>query len=213
MSETDNAATELTTQYATQVAGDLERNLKEQERVSGEIAALQEQLAALQEDRTILLNIQQALGVTPAPRKPAAGPVAATVPPPRTKTATKASQSKRTRAKSAAPSRKPAAKKTSSRKTPDKATGSESARPTLVDVVRGHLAAQSEPRSAAEIAAALGQEHPERAIKTTVVRSTLEGLVAKNQARRTKQGSSVFYTAPEAAEPAPEGETGQAQPA
>lgn len=38
----------------------------------------------------------------------------------------------------------------------------------------------------------------------TVVRSTLEGLVARNQAQRSKQGTSVFYTAPEASTPSAE---------
>ncbi|WP_324606211.1 BlaI/MecI/CopY family transcriptional regulator [Streptomyces sp. NRRL B-24720] len=56
-------------------------------------------------------------------------------------------------------------------------------------------AEESEPRSATEISAALTQDHPDRGVKTTVVRTTLEGLVAKSQAQRTKQGSSVFYTA------------------
>jgi predicted transcriptional regulator len=74
------------------------------------------------------------------------------------------------------------------------------AQPTLVELVRSHLTEQSEPHSAAEVATALDKAHPERGIKTTVVRTTLEGLVAKNQAQRTKQGSSVFYTAPSAAE-------------
>ena len=40
-------------------------------------------------------------------------------------------------------------------------------------------------------------------MRTTVVRNTLEGLVAKQQAQRTKQGSSVYYTAVGAPEPAP----------
>lgn len=35
-----------------------------------------------------------------------------------------------------------------------------------------------------------------------MVRNTLEGLVAKRQAQRTKQGSSVYYTAVGAPEPA-----------
>ncbi|MFE7169689.1 hypothetical protein [Streptomyces sp. NPDC057616] len=61
--------------------------------------------------------------------------------------------------------------------------------------MREHLAGQSESRSAAENTTALGQQHPERTIKTTVARTTLEALVAKNQAQRTKQGSSVFNTA------------------
>ncbi|UIX35698.1 hypothetical protein [Streptomyces sp. GQFP] len=34
------------------------------------------------------------------------------------------------------------------------------------------------------------------------MRTTLEGLVAKSHAHRTKQGSSVFYTAAAAPEPA-----------
>jgi len=42
---------------------------------------------------------------------------------------------------------------------------------------------------------ALTQAHPDRTIKTTVVRTTVEGLVARSHAHRTKQGSSVFYTA------------------
>ncbi|MER7490789.1 hypothetical protein ABTY20_33900, partial [Streptomyces sp. NPDC126497] len=71
--------------------------------------------------------------------------------------------------------------------------------PKLVELVRRHLGEQSEPRSAAEVADALGRAHPGRTVKTTVVRSTLEGLVARNQAQRTKQGSSVFYTAPDGA--------------
>ncbi|MGW2620129.1 hypothetical protein [Streptomyces sp. NPDC001500] len=87
------------------------------------------------------------------------------------------------------------AKKDSERKEAAKPSG-----PTLVDLVRDHLARQSEPRSAAEIATALGETHPERTVKTTVVRTTLEGLVAKTQAQRTKQGSSVFYTAADASE-------------
>lgn len=88
------------------------------------------------------------------------------------------------------------------RKAPAKAA--ESARgdaPKLVDLVRRHLDEQKEPRSAAEVATALGQAHPGRTIKVTVVRSTLEGLVARNQAQRSKQGTSVFYTAPDGSTP------------
>ncbi|MGI5041680.1 hypothetical protein ACM9HB_35195, partial [Streptomyces sp. JAC128] len=49
---------------------------------------------------------------------------------------------------------------------------------------------------------ALGQAHPDRNIKTTVVRTTVEGLVAKSHAQRTKQGSSVYYTTTNTPEPA-----------
>ncbi|MGW3554246.1 hypothetical protein ACWDLL_25820 [Streptomyces griseoincarnatus] len=109
-------------------------------------------------------------------------------------------------------SRKPAtpkpAGKASAVKAPRKSTAkaAESARgdaPKLVDLVRRHLDEQKEPRSAAEVATALDQAHPGRTIKVTVVRSTLEGLVARSQAQRSKQGTSVFYTAPDGATPAP----------
>ncbi|MEU9481800.1 hypothetical protein [Streptomyces sp. NPDC048191] len=189
--------TELTSQYAAQVTSDLERNAKEQERLSAEIAALQEQLAALQQDHSVLVQVQQVLGLSPAPVQPTAGSNGAAVPAQRKKASAEPGPGKRTRAKKAAgtqdstTSKKPAAKKPNNR-----AAAAKTAQPTLVELVRSHLTEQSEPRSAAEVAGTLGQAHPERGIKTTVVRTTLEGLVAKNQAQRTKQGSSVFYTAP-----------------
>ncbi|MER6067148.1 hypothetical protein ABT167_39750 [Streptomyces sp. NPDC001792] len=65
--------------------------------------------------------------------------------------------------------------------------------PTLVALIRRYLAEQSEPCSAAEVATALSEAHPDRVIKTTVVRTTLEGLVARSSAQRLKQGHSVFY--------------------
>ncbi|MGW3141472.1 hypothetical protein [Streptomyces sp. NPDC001139] len=92
------------------------------------------------------------------------------------------------------------ARKRTGKKGPAKTLAASSTTPTLVDLVREHLAGQSEPRSATEITAALEQQHSERTVKTTVVRTTLEGLVARNQAQRTKQGVSVFYTALEMAE-------------
>lgn len=198
MSETTAETTELTSQYSAQVAGDLERNLKEQERLSGEIEVLQAQLAALRHDHTVLVNIQQALGIPTPAAAPAVEPVA-TVPAPRRKAAPASGAAEQTKAKKpAVAAQKRTGKKSDAAKAP--------AAPTLVILVREHLAGQSEPRSAAEIATVLGQQHPERAIKTTVVRTTLEGLVAKNQAQRTKQGSSVFYTAPDSAKPAADDE-------
>ncbi|MEV7209140.1 MULTISPECIES: hypothetical protein [unclassified Streptomyces] len=251
MSEsTMQSATELASQYSTQVNDDLERNVKEQERVSTEITALQQQLAALQHDHALLVNMQQALGITSPPQSPAAPEPAAgtaTVPAPRGGTAAQSAKGGRTRSKRAttAPKRaaapkpgakkasKPAAKKAtrstttttakpaaeapaktttkpvtkSTAKQPPKAAGKSAAqkapgRPTLVELVREHLAGQREPRSAAEVTAALGEAHSGRAVKTTVVRTTLEGLVAKNQAQRTKQGTSVYYSATEAPAPA-----------
>ncbi|MFE4422043.1 hypothetical protein [Streptomyces sp. NPDC056817] len=203
MSETTAVGTELTSQYAAQVTSDLERNAKEQERISAEIAALQEQLAALQHDHSVLVNVQQVLGTAPASVQPAAEPDGAAVPTPRKKTSPEPRAGKRTRAKKAAgtegatTSKKSAAEKPTDKNAATKASPSQ---PTLVELVRSLLTEQSEPRSAAEVATALDKAHPERRIKTTVVRTTLEGLVAKNQAQRTKQGTSVYYTAPNTAE-------------
>ncbi|MGA5795770.1 hypothetical protein ACPC27_14315 [Streptomyces cellulosae] len=298
------STTDLTSQYVAQVANDLERNAKEQERVGAEIAELQQQLAALQRDHALLVKMQQALdlaagsaadtvsaaeGVSapeavenstaaePAPvTEPSTEETAvsghATVPAPRGRGGVRsgADKPKRERkkvpagdaGKSAATPKSGAAKAGGSAKTGGaakpagaarsgstakadgaskpagsaKPTGAKSTRkpatpkpagkasavkaphkaptkaaesvqsdaPKLVDLVRRHLDEQKEPRSAAEVATALGQAHPERTIKVTVIRSTLEGLVARNQAQRSKQGTSVFYTAPDNGVPAPE---------
>ncbi|GAB2755678.1 hypothetical protein [Streptomyces bullii] len=195
MSETTTtAASDLASQYAAQVTSDLEHNIKEQERIGTEIAALQEQLATLQQDHAVLVNMQQALGIAASPVQPASA--GGTVPAPRTKAAG-SDAPKKTRAKKAtAASGRTKARKPSAAKSP--AASGSSAEPKLVDLVRQHLTEQSEPRSAAEIATALHQAQPERNIKTTVVRGTLENLVAKGQVQRTKQGTSVFYTTPDA---------------
>ncbi|MFI5799749.1 hypothetical protein [Streptomyces sp. NPDC051677] len=201
MSETTAATTELTSQYSTQVAGDLERNLKEQERIGGEIEALQAQLAALQQDHAVLVNIQQALGIPAAPAQPARETVAAVPAARKRKTAATPGADQRTRARKSAGSQQRTGKKSAAA-----SPTAQSPQPKLVGLVREHLTGQHEPRSAAEIASVLEQQHPEREIKTKIVRLTLEGLVAKSQAQRTKQGRSVFYTAPDTAEPAPQDE-------
>ncbi|MFJ3673593.1 hypothetical protein ACIPSE_44850 [Streptomyces sp. NPDC090106] len=174
------------------MAGDLERILKEQERLGAEIDALQSQLADLDRDRTVLLSLQEALGTATVAPTPDAAPR-----PAEKKTTTAPAKGTKTRAKKSAPatSKARSAKKTA----PAKAT--EPQQSSLVALAREFLAGQSEPRSAAEIAEALTRQHPDRTIKATVVRTTLEGLVAKNQAQRNKQGSSVFYTTPTPATP------------
>ncbi|WP_216588167.1 hypothetical protein [Streptomyces brasiliscabiei] len=94
------------------------------------------------------------------------------------------------------------AKSTAAKPAPAKPAPAKKTQPTLVELIRRHLTEQSEPRSAAEVATALTQAHPDRRIQTNVVRTTLEGLVAKSNAQRTRQGSSVYYTAPDTQEPA-----------
>ncbi|OUD03709.1 hypothetical protein [Streptomyces swartbergensis] len=211
MPETTTPATELASQYIAQVTGDLEANLKEQERISADIAALQEQLAALQRDHTVLVNMRQALGIEAATieaatAEPAAENQSATVPSPRRKKAGATPEGKQKARKSTTRPRKKAAGKPEAKAAgPAKAAGkpeakaagaTQAAQTTLVELIRRHLAEQKEPRSAAEVSAALNQAHPDRDIATKVVRVTLEALVAKSQAERTKQGRSVFYTTP-----------------
>ncbi|MFJ3899899.1 hypothetical protein [Streptomyces sp. NPDC090083] len=198
MSESTTVATGLTSQYIAQVAGDLESNVKEQERIGAEIAALQHQLAALQQDHSVLVNVQQALGVTHEPDGPSAAAEKAAAPSRQQKTEAAPTGKRRAR-KVPAVRNTTAEKQAAHRPTPK--TSTTAARPTLVELIRRHLAEQNEPRSAAEISTALSQAHPERNIKTKVVRVTTEGLVAKSQAQRSKQGSSVFYTAPATPEP------------
>ncbi|WP_330285661.1 hypothetical protein [Streptomyces sp. NBC_00576] len=209
MPDTDTATTNLTSQYATQVAGDLERNAKEQERIGAEIDSLQEQLRALQHDHAVLTNMQKALGATdiatqPAPAETAAPSAPSAPSAPRQKAATQSGAGKRVRAKKAAAAQGGDAVTKSASKNPEDATkakATKATQPTLVELIRQHLVDQHEPRSAAEIATALGQAHPERTIKTTVVRTTVEGLVAKSRVQRTKQGNSVYYTTTDASEP------------
>ncbi len=88
---------------------------------------------------------------------------------------------------SAASAKKTAAKKPAA-KAPSVKASTAAAKPTLVELIRGHLEKQNEPRSAAEITTALTQAHPDRSVKTTVVRTTLEGLVAKSHADRAEAG-------------------------
>ncbi|MEU8578087.1 hypothetical protein [Streptomyces asoensis] len=207
------SATELASHYTAQVSSDLDRNTKEQERIGAEIASLEEQLAALRHDHSVLVSIQKAIAAAPAPARAAQPSAAAPVPAPRRKAAAsgsrKRAQPRRSASRVTHKAEKPAASKRAAAAEPAAdssasapTTASASAQPTLVDLVRRHLTEQKEPRSAAEITTALGQAHPERTVKTTVVRTTLEGLVAKAQAHRSKQGTSVFYTVADASEAA-----------
>ncbi|MFF4730620.1 hypothetical protein ACFY3M_35910 [Streptomyces mirabilis] len=190
-------STELTSQYIAQVTGDLERNAKEQERVGAEIEALQEQLRALRHDHTVLVNMQDALG------GPGSAPEAETAAAPSVPHQVSAEPKQSKGKKAAATGAKKTASKKPAAKTSSVKASTAAAKPTLVELIRAHLEKQNEPRSAAEITTALTEAHPDRSVKTTVVRTTLEGLVAKSHAHRTKQGSSVFYTTAVTSEPAP----------
>ncbi|MFB7942035.1 BlaI/MecI/CopY family transcriptional regulator [Streptomyces sp. NPDC056049] len=156
--------TELTTAYNSKVAGDLERNVAEQERIRAEVARLTAELDELTHDHGVLLNLQKALqaGAAESDR---------TVPRQKNGKAGRAGKGGRG------------------------GRNSGDGKATLVELIRDHLAASDSPCSASEVTTALSEQHRDRHIQTTVVRTSLENLVAKGRARRTKQGSSVFYTA------------------
>ncbi|RVU22227.1 hypothetical protein EOT10_22500 [Streptomyces antnestii] len=181
-------ANTLKSQYSAQVEADLERNAKEQERITAEVAALQEQLRTLDHDRTLLVGMREALSV------PGAAPVAEETPAaalPKARKPKDESAAPKQRAKKAAAGKKAAPAK----KAPAAAQPRQAGTPTLRELVLTLLTASTEPRSAAEVTTTLGESHPERKAGGTVVRNTLESLVARGQAERTKQNKSVFYTA------------------
>jgi predicted transcriptional regulator len=244
-------ATNLKSQYVSQVAGDLERNAKEQERISAELTALEEQLQALRHDHALLVSMREALtgessaplpdgGTGTASPEPTAAPRPAAVPTARKpkesgKSAddatadTKTSGSKTAGSKTAGS--RTAGSKTAGSKTAGSKAGAKGRKksqpapspakepkaagaPTLRDLVLDHLGGQSEPRSAAEVTTGLAEAHPDRTFQGTVVRNTLEALVAKGHVQRNKQQKSVFYFAagnpPVTASPASAAETDDA---
>ncbi|CAM5698711.1 Regulatory protein OS=Streptomyces alboniger OX=132473 GN=CP975_01000 PE=4 SV=1 [Streptomyces alboniger] len=205
MSEVQANAAGVQGQYAAQVASDLEANRKEQERIGAEVAALTEQLQVLENDHSLLVNMQQALGANGtggAPAGTAKKESSRAKAAPKSQQSAKKTSTPRKKKSAATPPAKPAGKSTikaTTKSTAAKATpkvpAARTPEPTLGELIRDHLAKQSEPRSSAEIASALTEAHPDRTIKTTVVRTTVEKLVAKSQVQRTRQGSSVFYSA------------------
>ncbi|MFC9225364.1 hypothetical protein ACFT8W_32360 [Streptomyces hygroscopicus] len=223
----DNA--NLKAQYAAQVAADLERNAAEHERLSSQIVALQKELGVLEENRALLLTMRQAIGdglaegipesgdVSAAEKGSAAEATPAAPESAETTPATPGSGESAAAGSEAAtpPARKPRKKAEAAggkRKRAEPSPGRakrvrEAKAPTLRDLVHDTLVRHGGPRSAAEITTALAEAHPDREVKPTVVRSTLESLVAKGQAHRTKQQKSVFYS------PAtPDAATGTAEP-
>lgn len=194
----DNAT--LKAQYLAQVEADLERNIKEKERISADLAALQAQLTTLEQDHALLVGVQQTLTNATSHPEQGGGQTA----PPADVAPAKVPRARKRKAAARVPEQSAAKKTQAADKTAAAATS------TLVELVTADLTGHSEPRSAAEVSTALTHAHPERKIQTTVVRNTLEALVAKGQALRSKQGRSVYYTAPETTPttgPATEGTT------
>ncbi|MGP3941923.1 hypothetical protein [Streptomyces sp. 6N106] len=185
--------TNLKTQYAAQINTDLERNTADHERLTSEITALQQQLLVLEDNRSLLLGMRQSLG----------DEAAAAVPENTDVSGTENGSSAARKSADRSPTRKPNKKTdtTSGKLKRAESGGNRTKRmrtagaPTLRDLIHGDLTQHGEPRSAAEVTATLTQALPDREIKATVVRSTLESLVAKGEAHRTKQHRSVLYSA------------------
>ncbi|MFJ9113445.1 hypothetical protein [Streptomyces sp. NPDC102283] len=170
----------VTADYAQRVADDLAANRSDQERVRTELARSQEELVRLEESEQVLTKMQEVLGGTPEQaakqrkhRKGGAVPAA------------RGSNRRTAAGKPAAATGRKAPKKTASPK--------KAGEPTWLELTTAYLGGQSEPRSAAEVAASLTQTHPERTVQVTVVRNTLEQGVAQGLLERSKQGRSVFY--------------------
>lgn len=189
--------TTLKSQYTDKVSTDLAQNTAEQERIRTQIASLQEQLSRLEQDHELLVGMRAALGeaaaTVPAPR--GSGKKTATAKPASVKkTAAKKTAAKRTAAKKAT-AKTAAPKKTARKTTATKPTPAGERVPALAELIHEHLSGQSEPRTAGEIAKALAEAHPHRNVNDNLVRTTTERLVARSRVERTKQGSTVYYTA------------------
>ncbi|OKI52969.1 hypothetical protein [Streptomyces sp. MJM1172] len=129
---------------------------------------------------------------TPAKATPAkATPAKAT---PAKATPAKATPAKATPAK-ATPAKATPAKGIPAKATAEKADTSGETRAPLTGLIHQHLSAQKEPKTAGEITQALAAAHPERLLNGNLVRTTTERLVARALVERSKQGSTVYYTA------------------
>ncbi|MEU8629570.1 hypothetical protein [Streptomyces sp. NPDC048669] len=171
----------VTADYAQRVADDLAANRSDQERVRSELARLQDELVRLEEGEQVLTKMQEVLGGTlKQAAKQSKGSKGAAVP------AVRGSNSKTAAGKPAAITGRKASKKTVSPK--------KAGEPTWLELTTAYLGGQSEPRSAAEVAASLTEAHPERTVQVTVVRNTLEQGAAQGLLERSKQGRSVFYS-------------------
>ncbi|WP_189111832.1 hypothetical protein [Streptomyces camponoticapitis] len=172
----------LKSRYQQNVSTDLEQNTAEQERIRREIVSLQEKLSGLEHDHELLVGMKAALGeATTVPRPRRAGKNAITKKAADRTPVVKASSAKKTARRKAA----------AGTKTPDTVEKT----PSLGDLIHQHLSKQSGPLTAGEIASAMSAEHPQRNISDTYVRAATERLVARSQAERSKQGSTVHYTA------------------
>ncbi|MEU0134549.1 hypothetical protein ABZ172_11010 [Streptomyces sp. NPDC006296] len=184
----------ISADYAQRIEDDLAANRSEQDRARAELTRLQDEIAQLEEGERILVRMQDVLGdaVKSASRAGKGRRAPASVPAARSAGGGAAAKKRGSTPKSGARAgqRSDAGRTASSRKVSSKGTGG----PTWRELVTSYLAGQREPKSAAEVAAALTEAHPQRSPQVTVVRNTLEQGVAHGLLERSKQGRSVYYS-------------------
>lgn len=221
----ESPSTELASQYAERIQQDLDLNAAEIAALEAQLRALRENRVVLERLRQALgpqagaaapdaaegAESSEAREADPAPASPgdAKGAEVTVAVVPRQKTGPASSgaadsgsakASADTAGRGRARSRKASPRKAGTDKAAPAEASSSEAKPSLVGAVRAYLEQQREPRSAVEVAEAIRSGQPGRTIKTTVIRTTLESLVARNLAQRSKQGRSVFYTPTAAAQ-------------
>lgn len=162
------AAATVRSRYTEQAAADLQDNRRRQQELTG-------QLAMLQQEEALLIDILALAERFPGPPGTAHATPGAAEPQPRT-----------------AGSATGAGRKAG----PEAGARAEGRQPLLGDLFVDLLREHREPRLAKELRDELLERHPERTPTPQVVRNTLEALVAKGRVRRHKQQRSVMYELP-----------------
>ncbi|MFD6275115.1 hypothetical protein ACFWFI_06005 [Streptomyces sp. NPDC060209] len=177
----------ISADYAQRITDDLEANRSEQDRARAELTRLQDELIQLEEGEQILVKMQDVLGAAekPAAPKSKGRKAAASVP------AARGAKSRTATQKRGGGPKSRAGQQTAPEET---ATPKGAGEPTWRELVTGYLSDQREPKSAAEVTAALTEAHPQRTTQVAVVRNTLEQGVAHGLLERSKQGRSVYYS-------------------
>lgn len=174
--------TDISANYAQRISDDLSANRGEQVRIRAELARLQDELISLEASEGVLVQIREVLDSSAS--AVTSSSETASVPSARRRKARKAV----------------GGTMVSSPESPNtNSTRPEPGRPTWRELVTEFLSGQREPKSSAEVTAALTEAYPQRQVQVAVVRNTLEHGVAHGLTERHRQGRSVFYSAVSAA--------------
>ncbi|MEX2981270.1 hypothetical protein [Streptomyces sp. C36] len=176
-----DTATSLKDQYTAQVSADIERVSQEREQVRAEISVLQQRLETLEADHQQLLQLRATLTGEPvATAQSSSGGTAA-----------EPEAGRNTGAKVPRPrSSQPPARGRAHRRGTQAGRGEA----TWGEIALSYLTGQQGPQSVAEITHGVSTAHPARTVQATVVRNTLEALVARGKVQRSKQARSVTYS-------------------